>query len=177
MSFALRFGRMLKETIQRARFLVRTLTKRRLDGLDLLERDHVWVEMLFLQWRFARSKGRKQRIFESIKRELLSHGHLEESIFYPACDKFPEMKRRVSEALQDHKQFKILFKEIDDLTITSDKADVKMRILMDEVKQHVNMEENQMFPRYRMLAKKIQIDRLNRDLRASKDLDMEKEAA
>ncbi|MEO5969846.1 MAG: hemerythrin domain-containing protein [Bdellovibrionia bacterium] len=166
---------MVKETIQRAGFFVRSLTNRRLDGLDLLERDHVGVEMLFLQWRFARSKGRTQRIFESIKRELLTHGHLEESIFYPACDKFPEMKRMVSEALQDHKQFKILFKEIDDLTITSDRADVKMRILMEEVKQHVNMEENQMFPRYRMLAKKTQIDRLNRDLRANKELEWRKE--
>jgi len=177
MWFAMQLSRMVKETIQRAGFLIRTLTQRRLDGLDLLERDHVGAEMMFLRWRFARSKGRKQWIFENIKREVLTHTHMEESVFYPACVKFPELKRMVAEGVEDHKQFKLLLKEIGELPITSEKANIKMKILMEEVKQHVNMEENKMFPRYRALAKKIQIDRLNRDLRMSKESEQKKEAA
>ena len=168
---------MVKEIIQRAGFLVRTLTQRRLDGLDSLERDHVELELLFLQWRFARSKGNKQRIFEGIKKQLLTHGSLEESIFYPACDKIPELKRSVAESLHDHKQFKLLLKEIEELGITSEKVNVKMKILREEIKQHVHKEENQMFPRFRALAKKIQVDRLNRELKMSKVSEQKKEAA
>ncbi|CAM6053772.1 unnamed protein product [Sphagnum tenellum] len=169
--------RMVKETLQRAGFLIRTITQRRLDGFDLLEQDHIRLDLLFLQWRFARSKPRKQRIFDNIKKEILVHTQLEESVFYPACEKIPDLKRLVSESLQDHKQFKILLRELDDLTITSEKASVKMRILREEIKQHVNKEENQMFPRFRALAKKIQIDRVNRDLKFGKFSEPKKEAA
>jgi hypothetical protein len=48
---------------------------------------------------------------------------------------------------------------------------------MEEVKAHVHKEENQMFPRFRALAKRIQIERLSRELRVGKEADHKKAAA
>src|SRR4051794_4128620 len=98
---------MMKESIQRVRFFFRTLTSRRLDVLDWLEKDHIRIEMLFLRWRFTKVNGRSL-IFESIKKELQSHSDLEETLFYPACEKILELKDLITESYEEHNQYKVL---------------------------------------------------------------------
>src|SRR3954468_22215762 len=83
---------MLRESLQRAAFLFRVLTRRKLDLLDQLEADHLRIEFLFFQWRFARARMRREEILNTLQRELLLHFQLKESVFYPACEKIPELR-------------------------------------------------------------------------------------
>src|SRR4051812_20506632 len=101
---------MLKQVIQRSSFIFRTLTRRKLDALDQLESDHMRVEFLFFQWRLTTNRPRREEIFNAIKKELLAHSQLEESYFYPACEKIPEVKSMISEAKEEHKHIKTLLR-------------------------------------------------------------------
>lgn len=168
---------MMRESIQRARYLFRTLTQRRLDALDLLEGDHIRVELLFLRWRFTSEEAQLEHLFESIKHELLKHSHLEESIFYPACDKVHELKKWMPEVHMDHKRMKSLLKEMTPISKSDKRVKDKMKVLMGLVSKHVSFEENILFPRVRTLMRKPALDRMNRELRLAKQNKVQKIAA
>jgi hemerythrin superfamily protein len=157
---------MMKQSIQRLGFFFRKLTQRKLDVLDQLEEDHIRVEMLFVQWRMGSSEARRRQIFDKIRQELSQHMHREESRFYPACSKISELKPLMSDAAEDHRQIKILLKEISDLpSMESERAKNKMRVLLKQVEDHVTEEENELFPRVKALMKKGQFNRLSREIR------------
>src|SRR6476620_7457109 len=103
---------MLKQVVQRTRFLIRVLTRRKLDVLDMLEADHIRVELLFLQWKLTRDTEGRQKIFETIQKELKFHAQIEENIFYPACEKVRQLKSKIGEANEEHHQFKLLLNEL-----------------------------------------------------------------
>jgi len=159
---------MVKESMQRIGFLIRAFTQRRLDGLDILEMDHMRVELLFLRWRFTTRLSAREELFSMIKKELLNHAQLEETVFYPACEKILELKRLVADSQEEHKIIKALLREISELPQNHERTITKMRVLMEEVEHHVWEEENMIFPRIRFFMKKNQLDKLSRDLRLAK---------
>ncbi|MFZ9594565.1 MAG: hemerythrin domain-containing protein [Bdellovibrionia bacterium] len=168
---------MVKEFIQRTRLLLKTALGRDLDGLELLQRDHLKIEAFFLQWRIMRSEEARKRIFSSLRTEVFAHLHLEEAAFYPSCEKLPNLKRAITECKNDHKQLKALFHELGEHPFMSDAAEVKMKILREELTLHFKKEENEIFPRFRMTAKKSQFERVSREIRANQHGKVEKEAA
>lgn len=160
--------RMVKETLQRSVFIIRSLTQRKLDALDLLEMDHLRLDLLFLRWRFSFDHRRRGDLFDQIKREFLAHSHLEETIFYPTCEKIPELKRLTADAKEEHKFIKILIKEITGLSQADERSVKKMKVLHEEIAKHAKEEENIFFPRVREFMKKGQLDKMNRSLRLAK---------
>jgi len=168
---------MLKQSIQRLRFIVRKLTNKKLDVLDQLQEDHIRVEILFLQWRLSRSEASRRSIFEQIKHSLLLHARAEETLFYPACAQFPEFKGIIADGIEDHHHIKSLLHEISEISMDSDKANSKMKTLVKEVESHVAEEENHLFPHVRSKMKKNVFNRLGRELREYKHVREHKNAA
>jgi len=168
---------MVKQIIQRTGFFFRTLTRRKLDALDLLEADHIRVEFLFFQWRMTNDRARREELFSMIKKELLAHTSLVETYFYPACEKISETKRLIMDSKEEHKLIKQLLREISSLSQGNERVVAKMRVLTEEVQNHVRIEENVLFPRIRTFMKKNQLDRLSRDLRQAKQVRQQKIAA
>ncbi len=159
---------MVTELIQRAGFFLRALTQRKQDGLDLLEVDHVRLEMLFWRWRVATGVASRTRLFALIKKEFLDHSRVEEAVLYPTFEKVLELKKFVAESLEDHKLVKALLKEISELGHDHERSGVKMKILMSEVQRHVVEEENVLFPRVRLAMTKGQLDKLSREIRSAR---------
>jgi hemerythrin superfamily protein len=168
---------MVKQIIQRTGFFFRTLTRRKLDAFDLLEADHIRIEFLLFQWRMTNDRARREELFSIIKKELLAHTSLEETYFYPACEKITEAKRLILDSKEEHKQIKHLLREISSFSQGNEKVTAKMKVLAEEVQNHVKNEENVLFPRIRTFMKKNQLDRLSRDLRQAKQVRQQKIAA
>ena len=152
-------------SIQRTRFLFRILTRRKLDVLDLLERDHLRVEVLYLRWKLSRDSGQQEKIFSQIKKELLAHSHFEETVFYPACEKINNLRPFIAASYEEHKQFKIDLREMSHLSMIGEKAHFKMNDLMQKVNQHVQEEESDLFPQVRSLMKANDLYKLAREFR------------
>jgi hemerythrin superfamily protein len=159
---------MVRESLQRMGFFLRALTQRKLDGLDLLESDHIRVETLFFRWRMSRRPQAKEKLFQEIKKNLLLHAELEEEVFYPTCSQFSELKEYVLEAYEEHEIIVDLLKEISQMPQKSQKAHAKVSVLMEQVEHHVREEENSFFPQVRLILSKVQFDRLSRDIRTTK---------
>jgi hemerythrin superfamily protein len=168
---------MMKQSLQRTRFLLRSITRQKRDGMDLLESDHVRVELLFLRWRLTNNPTRRGQLFDTIKKALTDHMRLEEARFYPECGTVTELLRLVSESYEEHRQIKALLKEISGLSQSSQAAQQKMRVLMEEVENHVYKEENYLFPRVREFMKKNQLQKLSRDLLQLKEQKSQRIAA
>jgi len=162
---------MVKQLTQRLELAFRVITQRNLDVLDQLEKDHIRIEMLLMQWKLIKSEKFRERLLGSIRQEFSVHSTLEESLFYPACEKFKELESMISNSYLEHKEVKAELKAISSLSQTSDKAATQMRKVTEAIEGHVSKEENDLFPRVRKLMRPAQLQRLAREyLQAKKEI-------
>ena len=80
-----------------------------MDALEILKQDHQKVKELFHE------ATRGKDLFDKIDTELEIHGHIEETVFYPALEQHEELKDMVAEALEEHQEVKMLLEELEEL--------------------------------------------------------------
>ena len=138
-----------------------------MDALELLKQDHAKVKKLFEEAESADGKEQKV-IFTQIKTELEIHAHIEESVFYPAMDRFNELKDMVRESLEEHRQMKMLLQEMATLS-DSEAFEDKLEELIDNVEHHAeDEEEGKMFPKVCELVSAKELEKLGAQLQAAK---------
>lgn len=138
-----------------------------MDALELLEQDHAKVKKLFEQAEDADQKEQRA-IFTQIKTELEVHTYIEETVFYPAMQRYNELKDMVAESLEEHNTVKMLLKEMDGISGGEDFED-KLEELIDNVEHHAeDEEESKMFPKVRELVSTAELDKLGAQLQAAK---------
>jgi hemerythrin superfamily protein len=138
-----------------------------MNALELLKQDHAKVKKLFEQAEDADQKE-KQAVFTQIKTELEIHTHIEESVFYPAMQRYKELKDMVAESLEEHDKVKTLLKEMDSMFGSEDFED-KLEELIDNVEHHAeDEEESKMFPKVRELVSAAELEKLGAQLQAAK---------
>jgi iron-sulfur cluster repair protein YtfE (RIC family) len=139
-----------------------------MNALELLKADHEKVQELFKKAESANPERQKQ-LFEEIKKELETHTHIEETVFYPAVKEADELKDMVLESLEEHKQVKTLLREMENLTSDSEKFEPKLKVLRENVEHHaVEEEEEKMFPKIRTIMNAEKLERLGQELEAAK---------
>lgn len=111
-----------------------------------LKREHGEVSALMEQVKRG-DQDTRANLFPKIRAELLSHAHAEQAVFYPALRDHADTAALVSQCLEDHRKIEELVHRLD----TSDMAGASWKQdfdkLVNEVKSHVEREENQLFPR------------------------------
>jgi hemerythrin superfamily protein len=139
-----------------------------MDALELLKQDHQKVKELFEQAEEAEEDKEKEEIFNQIKKELETHAHIEESVFYPAMEKHEELKDMVLESYEEHRQIKTLLREMDELVSAGEKFEPKLKVLMEKVEHHAEEEEEDMFPQVQELMDEADLEELGQELEAAK---------
>jgi hemerythrin superfamily protein len=138
-----------------------------MDALELLKQDHAKVKKLFEQAESADDREQKT-IFAQIKTELEIHTQIEESVFYPAMQRYDELKEMVVESLEEHNNVKTLLQEMATLSNSEDFQD-KLEELIDNVEHHAeDEEEGKMFPKIRELVSADELQKLGAQLQAAK---------
>lgn len=118
-----------------------------MNAIELLEADHQTVEELFEKVE-ASDANEHPGIFKQIKMELDAHAHIEESIFYPSlqADGDEALIELTSEALKEHAQTKVFLGELAATASDPDRFEPLLTKLIEDVRHHVEEEENEMFP-------------------------------
>ena len=116
-----------------------------MNAIELLKSDHKKVDLLFQKVE-ATEESEHKALFEQIREELEIHTHIEETIFYPKMKEEPELEDIILEGIEEHHQAKIFLRELSSLTDDSEKFEPKLKVLMEDIKHHVQEEEGQMFP-------------------------------
>ncbi len=123
-----------------------------MDAIVLLKDDHKTVEKLFKQFEKAgdTAYSAKRKLVDQIIAELSVHAFIEEQLFYPEARALaPETKDHVLESLEEHHIVKWVLSELQDMDSHDERFDAKVTVLMENVRHHVEEEEQEWFPEVR----------------------------
>ncbi len=119
------------------------------DAIVLLKNDHKTVEKLFKEFENAGSNASvaKRKIVDSIIEELTVHAYIEEEIFYPvAREAVPDTKDHVLESVEEHHVVVWMLSELAGMDPENERFDAKVTVLIENVRHHVEEEEEEWFP-------------------------------
>jgi len=152
-----------------------------MDAIALLKADHREVESLFNQFEKLgeRAMKQKEKIVQKIIRELAVHAAIEEMLFYPAV-RMAALKAKtkstaeagdlVLESLEEHHIVKWTLSELEKMKPDEERYEPKMTVLMENVKHHVEEEEEELFPKVRKLLNAKMLEELGDRMQKAKKL-------
>ena len=123
-----------------------------MDAITLLKEDHRAVAQLFKQFEDAGEQAhvKKRQIVDRIIEALSVHAAIEEQVFYPvARATVPEAEDITLESLEEHHVVKWLLSELVDMDPAHERFDAKVKVLIENVRHHVEEEETEFFPKVR----------------------------
>ena len=121
------------------------------DAIVLLKADHKTVKGLFRQFeRAGDDQGLKKQVVNQIIEELTVHTFLENTIMYPAVrEALPDLESDVMESYEEHHVADVLCLELLDLAPGNEHFDAKTTVLIENVRHHIEEEEQDWFPKVR----------------------------
>jgi len=120
-----------------------------MNAIELLTSQHREVESLFADIEKARSADKKEELTELADR-LAIHSAIEEHHFYPAVRK-GDAESIVVVSMKEHLGIKPTLSELLDIDADEESFAPKLQALKAEIEEHVQEEENQLFPRVQKL--------------------------
>jgi hemerythrin superfamily protein len=142
------------------------------DAVALIKSDHRKVEQLFREFEEAgdRAYKTKQQLVSQIVKELEVHATIEEETYYPAVEAKAKKdgKDMVAEAVEEHHVVKVLLGELAGMPSEDDAFDAKVKVLMENVRHHVEEEEEELLPQSEEILGKQELARLGEEMAARK---------
>ena len=143
-----------------------------MDAISLLKQDHRKVDALFRQFERAgpSSNQRKKELLQNIIRELSVHTAIEEQVFYPSVRKgASDTTENVLIALEQHHVAKWELDELEGMDPDEDRFEAKVLVLIDNVRHHVEEEEEALFPQVRAGLTRQQLDEIGNRLAQTRE--------
>src|SRR5215218_3944669 len=123
-----------------------------MDAITLLKNDHQDVEKLFKRFEKAGDEAHteKRDIVDRIIEALSKHAVIEEQLFYPVSRAtVPGTEDIALESMEEHHVVKWLLSELDGMSPEHERFDAKVTVLIENVRHHVEEEEEEFFPKVR----------------------------
>ncbi|MER7817320.1 hemerythrin domain-containing protein [Streptomyces sp. NPDC096153] len=142
-----------------------------MDAIVLLREDHKTVEKLFKRFEKTDDDDTAERreIADRVIEELTVHAWIEEKVFYPAArEAAPETADHVLESIEEHHVVVWMLSEIKDLDPADERFKAKMSVLMENVRHHVEEEEQDWFPDVRKAMGRKRLTELGEQLEQEK---------
>jgi hemerythrin superfamily protein len=123
-----------------------------MDAITLLKKDHQAVEKLFKRFE-ATGDGalvERRKIVDQIIEALSQHAAIEEQLFYPVTRAtVDDVDDVVLEGLEEHHVVKWLLEELEHMDPADERFKAKVTVLIENVRHHVEEEEDDYFPKVR----------------------------
>ena len=149
-----------------------------MEATTLLMKDHETVKKLFEEYEAAGDTAyrTKQKLFETIKSELLVHMDIEETIFYPTVKAVPseELKDEIREADEEHHVARLLMAELSKMKPEDEQYDAKVTVLKENIEHHVKEEEGELFPNTKKRLSRERLEQLGEEMEERKEAIKEK---
>ena len=143
-----------------------------MDAIVLLKQDHKTVNTMFKEFEKTKdsaSYAKKRELVDQILKELVTHAFIEETIFYPAARQLvPETDDHVLESVEEHHVVAWLLSELQHLSPDHETFDAKVTVLIENVRHHVEEEEQEFFPEVRKALGRTRLQELGEQLEAAK---------
>jgi hemerythrin superfamily protein len=118
--------------------------------IEILKTDHQTVEELFAEFEEldAEARPQKREVVDRIIGELTLHAEMEETICYPSFKEVLDAEDidLIDEAYVEHGSVKQLIEQLKVLDAEQPEFDANMEVLMEQVRHHVEEEEDELLP-------------------------------
>src|ERR1043166_3832756 len=152
-----------------------------MDAITLLRKDHELVEQLFKQFEklTERAQKSKKALVQKMIRELAVHSAIEEMLFYPAVRMAAlkadtrageKLADTVLESLEEHHIVKWVLSELDGMRPDDERFEAKVKVLTENVRHHIEEEQEEMFPKVQKLMDPAMLDELGQRMAKAKKL-------
>ena len=122
------------------------------DAIVQLKDDHKEIKRLFREFEQAGDNATttKGRLAKRILEELTVHTYLENEVMYPEVRKrLPEVEDDVLESYEEHHVADVLAAELAMMSPDHERFVPKMTVLIENVRHHIEEEEQEWFPKVR----------------------------
>jgi hemerythrin-like domain-containing protein len=129
-----------------------TMTCMSTDAIVVLKEDHQRIRKLFRDFEQAgeNATATKGRLAQTILEELTVHTYLENECMYPETrELLPELEDDVLESYEEHHVADVLCMELAAMQPDHERFDAKMTVLIENVRHHMDEEEQDWFPKVR----------------------------
>lgn len=148
-----------------------------MDALTLLRDDHDKVKKLLTELEDTTERATKTReeLFTRLHDELTVHEIIEEEIFYPTLRQHPKAKEIVLEGYEEHDVVDTIMGELEDLPTDDETWGPKAKVMIENIRHHIEEEEGEMFEKARQVLDKDELETLgttmaDRKAEAQKDV-------
>lgn len=141
-----------------------------MDVFKLLKADHEKVAGILekLDESTERAIKLREELFEKLNAELSAHAYAEEKVLYPAVKEVDATRDLGFEAVEEHKIVKTLLSELASLAKDTEEWSAKLSVLKENVEHHVDEEEEELFPKFRKVLSKEEIEAMGEEIQAAK---------
>jgi hemerythrin-like domain-containing protein len=141
------------------------------DAVSLLISDHEELRQLFLDYaglvEAGASDEEKEVLVEEICNQLSVHSSLEEDLFYPAARDALADIALLNKAESDHQRLAEMIVELQSMDASDEQYDDRVMVLEETFEEHIDEEENEMFPQLADSA--MDLEQLGEQMSARKD--------
>ena len=114
------------------------------DAIVLLKKDHQEIKKLFTE--FERAGDNADKIIEL----LTVHTYIENEVMYPRVrELLPDLEDDILESYEEHHVADVLCMELTTMKPGDERFDAKTTVLIENVRHHIEEEEQQWFPQVR----------------------------
>ena len=141
------------------------------DAIVLLKADHKEVRRLFREFEDAGENAttKKGQLVSKIIELLTVHTYIENEVMYPEVRRLmPALEGDVLESYEEHHVADVLCMELFAMDPDAERFDAKATVLIENVRHHIEEEEQEWFPKVRQGLGRKELSALGEKLLAAK---------
>lgn len=122
------------------------------DAIVQLKQDHKEVRRVFREFETAGedATARKGDLVDTMIELLTAHTYIENEVMYPRVrELLPDLEDDVLESYEEHHVADVLVMELSGMDPTDERFDAKTMVLIENVRHHMDEEEQEWFPKVR----------------------------
>ncbi len=141
------------------------------DAIVLLKNDHKEILKTFKEFEKAGENAtkRKGQLVDKMIELLNVHTYIENEVMYPRVrELLPELEDDVLESYEEHHVADVLVIELAAMKPDAERFDAKTTVLIENVRHHIEEEEQEWFPKVRAGLGRKQLQELGAEMEAAK---------
>ncbi|HET7534597.1 MAG TPA: hemerythrin domain-containing protein [Nocardioidaceae bacterium] len=142
------------------------------DAIVLLKDDHKEILKAFKDFENAgeNATATKGRLVDKIIELLTVHTYIENEVMYPRVrDLLPDLEDDIDESYEEHHVADLLVVELAAMKPDADRFDAKTTVLIENVRHHIEEEEQEWFPQVREGLGRKQLQEIGEEMLEAKE--------
>jgi hemerythrin-like domain-containing protein len=137
------------------------------DAIVLLRDDHKEILKTFKDFEDAGPNAvkRKGQLVDKMIELLNVHTYVENEVMYPRVrDLLPDLTEDINESYEEHHVADVLVVELAAMSPDADRFDAKTTVLIENVRHHIQEEEDEWFPKVREGLSRTQLQEIGAEM-------------